>query len=342
MPLIKTKDKVILREENYNFNFDLKTGFFARWGKTADDDPEFSPYGPELADIEIATSCKGVGSVCDFCYKKNNPNGEYMSLETFKKLFSKLPPTVTQIAFGIGGLSDEEINPDMWEIFDYCRERKVIPNVTINGANLTDAIAKKLVEKCGAVAVSYYDKETTFDAIKKLTDLGLEQVNIHFMLAKETFSKAISLMMDKDKRLEKLNAIVFLSLKKKGRAKDRYTQLSKTKFRELVTLAINKGVPIGFDSCSAFKFMESVDNDKKYEPYIEPCESSLFSSYFNVKGDFYPCSFMEGEADWKEGIKLEDINNFLKDLWHNKKVVDFRNKVIACRSCKQSCVHYKI
>ncbi len=341
MRIIKTPEKVILRDKNYNFNFDMKTGFFARWGETVDDDPEFSKYGPEIADIEIATSCKGVGTVCDFCYKKNNPKGTYMTLDTFKKLYSKLPPTVTQIAFGIG---DIDSNPDMWEIFQYCRDNKIIPNVTVNGEGITDEIADKLVHHCGAVAVSYYDKDKTFNTIKKLTDRGMDQVNIHFMLAEETVDKARSLIEDRlsDNRIKDMNAIVFLSLKKKGRAKNRYNQLSQEKFDELVTYALSKKVAIGFDSCSAFKFMKAVNDDKQYEPYIEPCESSLFSSYFNVEAEFFPCSFMEGEAEWKEGIKLEDIDNFNKDLWNNEKVVNFRNRVIDCRSCKQSCVHYNI
>jgi len=339
--LVKTSDKVIMRTPKYNFDFNMKTGYFARWGKTREEDPDYSLYGPEIADIEIATSCKGVGQVCDFCYKKNNPNGEYMSLETFKTLQSKLPPTVTQIAFGIG---DIDSNPDMWDIFQYCRDKKIVPNVTINGEGTTDEIADKLAHYCGAVAVSYYDKDKTFDSIKKLTDRGMDQINIHFMIANETFETAKRLInvRFKDERLTKMNAIVFLSLKQKGRAVGRYSRLSQDKFDELVTLALGKDVPIGFDSCSAFKFMKAVNDDPKYAPYIEPCESSLFSSYFNVKGEFFPCSFMEGEAEWKEGIKLDDVDNFSKDLWFNDRVVNFRDRVIACRSCKQSCVHYDI
>jgi hypothetical protein len=108
-------NKTILHSKDYNFIFDRKTGFFARWGKTQEDDPEYSPFGPEIADIEIATSCKGVGTPCDFCYKKNNPNGEYMTLETFKVLFAKFPPILTQIAVGIGDLPQhkyyKKINP---------------------------------------------------------------------------------------------------------------------------------------------------------------------------------------------------------------------------------------
>ena len=31
------------RSENYNYNFDMDTGVFARWGKKWIDDPQFSP-----------------------------------------------------------------------------------------------------------------------------------------------------------------------------------------------------------------------------------------------------------------------------------------------------------
>ena len=46
--------------EDYSFIFDKDTGNFKRWGKTYDEDPEFSPVGPEILDIEITTKCKGV------------------------------------------------------------------------------------------------------------------------------------------------------------------------------------------------------------------------------------------------------------------------------------------
>jgi hypothetical protein len=334
-------DRTYLRSKDYNFIFDRKSGFFARWGKTQEDDPQYSPFGPEIADIEIATSCKGVGVVCDFCYKKNNPNGEYMTLETFKKLFAKLPATITQIAFGIG---DIDSNPDMWKIFKFCRDNKVIPNVTVNGAGITDEIADHLAGVCGAVAVSVYDEELSFNTIKKLTDRGMDQINIHFLIANETFEKARSLIYDRknDPRLEKMNAIVFLSLKKKGRAKNRYTQLPQEKFNQLVRFALSENVAIGFDSCGAVKFLNAVGNDSEYEQYIEPCESTLFSSYWNVKGEFFPCSFMEGETDWKDGIKLDEVEDFSNDLWNSERVIEFRNRVIKCRECKQSCVHYEI
>ena len=79
-----------------------------------------------------------------------------MSLETFKKLAAKLPRMVGQIAFGIG---DIDSNPDMWKIFDHARSLKIVPNVTVNGAGITDEIAQRLasiIEESGEKACPEY------------------------------------------------------------------------------------------------------------------------------------------------------------------------------------------
>ncbi|NQU83286.1 MAG: hypothetical protein HQ536_01100 [Parcubacteria group bacterium] len=93
------------RSEAYNYDFNRQTGFFARWGKTHEDDPERGPF-PEILDIEISTICSGPnGKNCKFCYKTNTPKGKNMTIETFKKLFEKFPKKLTQIACGIGDIS---------------------------------------------------------------------------------------------------------------------------------------------------------------------------------------------------------------------------------------------
>jgi hypothetical protein len=101
--IIKDDKKIALMSENYNFVFHKEDGFFARWGKTQEDDGLLELGLPEIADIEIAEVCEGVPGIgpCAFCYKSNvGFRGTNMSLETFKTIFDKLPPTVTQIAFG--------------------------------------------------------------------------------------------------------------------------------------------------------------------------------------------------------------------------------------------------
>jgi len=97
----------VFRSENYNYNFRLSDGFFQRWGKTLDDDPNWSPFSPEIADIEITTSCKGPklsngkNKLCGFCYKSNTPNGKYMSFETFKTILDKFSNIVGRMALSL-------------------------------------------------------------------------------------------------------------------------------------------------------------------------------------------------------------------------------------------------
>ena len=82
-----------IKSPNYNYIFNPETGLFVRWGATYEDNPEFAPIGPEIADIEITTSCSGpAGKVCSFCYKANTPNGKNMSFDTFKQVFAKMCP----------------------------------------------------------------------------------------------------------------------------------------------------------------------------------------------------------------------------------------------------------
>lgn len=320
----------------YNWLFDTNDGFFVRWGKNHADNPDFSPVGPELLDIEISEICS---RGCPHCYKSNTKEGVNMSFKTFKKMFKKFPKNLTQIAFGIG---DIDGNPDLWKIMDYCRKNGVIPNITINGEKLTDAYATKLAMVCGAVAVSHYNDDTCFNAVEKLTNAGLEQVNIHQLLARETIKSTINAFYASktDERLKGLNAIVLLGVKQKGRGID-YHSLSYGAFKQTVDIAFQHNIPIGFDSCSAHKFLKAIEGKKKYEymtKLAEPCESSCFSYYINANGIAYPCSFLEGEEGY-EGINVLKAKDFLKDVWYAKPVENFRKALI--QSGRQ-CLRYDI
>jgi MoaA/NifB/PqqE/SkfB family radical SAM enzyme len=381
----------VLKSEKYNFIFNKKNGFFVRWGKGKYDknvkfnkqeldlyvlwsniwdekivpkqflcdiktDGDLSLGLPEIADIEISTSCHGVKGIgpCRFCYKSNLPTGDgNMTIQIFKKLLAKLPPTVGQIAFGI---TDIDANPDMWDIFEYTKSNGIVPNVTINGDRMTPELFDKLSTTMGAVAVSLYDKDLTYNAVKELTDRGMEQVNIHFMIAEQTFDNAIQLLKDykTDKRLKRLNAIVFLSLKPKGRAiQSEYTRLNDDKFKELIDFAFENDVPIGFDSCSQPKFIKSIKNRKNFkelEKYAESCESSIYSLYINSgeNGDpkFYPCSFSEkvkdDNIDWEKGISILDCDDFIKDIWFSYRVRQFANITFDNKTKGIACPMYNI
>jgi len=338
--IIETRKNKIIKSKKMNCIFDKENGFTIIWGETFDDDPEYSPFGPLLLDIEISSICS---RACEFCYKSNGTyKGKNMLFETFKILFDKFPKeTLTQIAFGIG---DIDANPDLWKIMEYCRENGVIPNITINGERMTSKYYDKLVGLCGAVAVSLYDKDTCYNAVKELTDRGLKQVNIHSLLAQQTYSQCLEVLSDREteERLNALNAIVYLWLKPKG-INNHFHQVGKGQFENLVNKAIASNTNFGFDSCSAPMFLEITKSRKEYERLkivVESCESfGIFSGYINVEGAYFPCSFAEGVGEWESGLDVLNCKDFLEDIWFHPLVNKYRRKSIAktdengCRKC---------
>jgi MoaA/NifB/PqqE/SkfB family radical SAM enzyme len=312
----------------YNYIFDEKTGFFARWGNTVSEDPDMSPIGPEIADVSVSSICH---QSCKFCYQSNLPNGKNMSLETFKIVVDKMP-SVLQIALATG---DVDANPDIWNMMEYARSKGIVPNITINGYRLTDEIVSNLVKYTGAVAVSLYSEDVCFNAVKRLTDAGQKQVNIHQLLSAETTTSCFSVLekYKTDDRLKKLNAIVFLSLKQKGRGENYHT-VSKEDYQKLVDYAMENNIPIGFDSCGSLRFLNAISSREDYSEIIklvEPCEASCFSSFVNVDGMYFPCSFLDGVF---EGISVVDCKDFLQDVWFNPRVVEWRDKlIVGCRNC---------
>ena len=320
----------VCKTDGYNWIFDTQNGNFARWGKTKEDDPTHSPVGPEILDIEVSTVCSGpTGIPCSHCYKSNTPNGQNMPLEMFKEILDKMPKNLTQIAFGIG---DIDANPDLLKMFEYCRSKNIIPNVTINGSRMTPGWYDRLAELCGAVAVSRYPTYwICYNAVKELTSRGMKQVNIHMMTSKETYLDCFQLIDAKmrDERLKDLNAIVFLLMKPKGN-RNKHTQLTNLEdYGKLIKYALDKDVAIGFDSCSAPYVVECLKDHPNFDEIdmsIEPCESfGMFSSYINVKGEYHPCSFCEGaHPDWINGIDVVNCKNFLDDIWFSPLVNKWR------------------
>jgi len=337
---------------DYNFiflkqdRFGLTTGFFQRWGKTKDDNPDFAPIGPEILDIEI--SVNGCPNACPFCYKNNkNVPPTNMTLDTFKSIINKMPRVLTQVAFGITGV---KTNPDFLPMMKYCREVGILPNFTLSGIDLDDTMADELSQVAGALAVSAYasDKNVCYDTVKKFTDRGMSQVNIHLMVSQQTLPFVKEVLADRltDPRLENMHAIVFLGVKPKGRAKNEYTPLTLQEYGDIVQYSLKAGFNFGFDSCSAPKF-ESVIKDTAIdiEPVIkdqliessESCESSLFSSYINTAGEYWHCSFAENE-DGQNFVDVTKAKDFIVDVWYSDTVKKFRENSIntmvgGCRRC---------
>lgn len=365
LKIIETGNLKKVRSKDYNYNFDKENGMFISWSDKLENDAEFCPYGPNICDIEISTICHGIGNIkeynvnepyksckpCNFCYKTNSGCGKNMSLDTLKKLLFKLPKTVCQVAYGIGSLDS---NPDLWGILEYTRSQGIVPNITINGWHLTDEYAEKLAKVCGAISVSKYaPKDVCYNAVEKLGKLKdkdgytLRQVNIHQLIAHETVKSCIEVIDDKinDERLEKLDSIVYLTLKPKG---DRNTLHVPTceDYKEVLTHAINNNIQIGSDSCGSgilYKVFKDMDMEDRVKNSIISCESfGIESAYINVDGIFYPCSFAEGVGEWQEGLDVLNCNDFLQDIWFNEKLNKYRELSIKTKDCNgcRKCLIY--
>jgi len=313
----------------YNWIFNMENGAFARWGKDKEDDPQYSPLGPEIADIEVSTICSGG---CDHCYKSNNDAGKNMPIELFEHIIDKLPKNITQVALGVG---DYQKVPHLWDMMAYCRSKNIVPNITINGYYLTREDAYRFTDLCGAVAVSNYHLANTIRCVKMLKEAGLKQINIHQLLSHDLMGQAHDLLNYAENGWDDFYAIVFLGLKQKGRGKEKIP-LKSYEFNWFVNKALKNNIPIGFDSCSAHKFLKCVESHPQYETFktlAEPCESGCFSIYIDVDGFIWPCSFTEREIISKKQknyyvINMYSVEDFMKDVWYSPKIVSFRKHLL--------------
>ena len=245
---------------------------------------------------------------------------------------------VNQIALG---LTDLQSNPYLWDIIREGSSRQIIMNYTTHGLDTTPEIAKRTAELCGAVAVSL-NWPKSYDAIKMFTDAGMQQVNIHYMLSANRVKQAKKIVDDmcSDPRLKNVNAIVFLRYKAKGNNIGAFQPPTNDTFAEIVQYCENKGVPFGFDSCSAHAYLKCIEGRENYTElaqYVEPCESALFSAYINVHGEFFSCSFCENHGDyWQRGIQVLNYDNFIDSIWYSPKVHKWRLKLLGnSRRCPE-------
>ena len=327
-----------VRSETYNYDFDKISGAFRRWGKDEDDDPQFSPLGPEILDIEVCTN--GCEHFCEFCYKGNtNSAPTNMTLDGFKTILDMINPSLTQIAFGITGV---QTNPYLLGMMQYCRDLGVVPNVTLTGFDMTRNIAHMITQLAGAISVSVYqtDKELGYNTIRELS-LRKAFINMQLLISQETLPFVYEVLEDKTKypRLAYLHSVIFLGVKPKGRDRDSFKPVSGEQYSNLMRYCNEHEIPYGFDSCSAPQFEESLDRlgmDPRLKILSESCESTLFSLYINVNGDCYGCSFCEGEFK-AAPLNVFRYKNFLRDIWYSSQFEEFRGDLL--KTIKNGCRH---
>ena len=321
----------VVKTEKYQIVFDTITGREELQGINGHPDPFVLEY-PSLMDIGIMGHCS---NRCEFCYQGDDqkPN---MTLDNFKRIVDESKDYVNQIALGGRGSPNEHEN--FKEIVEYCRKNNIIPNYTTSGLNLTDEQIE-ISKLCGAVAVSDYGKDYTYSAISRLINAGIK-TNIHFLLSKNSFLKAIGILFGDDMwfgkvNTEKLNAIVFLLFKPQGRAKKLDWSLDSDSLKvfchgvfdkKLAILRITRGMTfkLGMDSCLVNKIKKSgVHLTKREEESMDTCEGARMSVYISPDMRMIPCSFGGSE----HGISL--YGRSIKEVWNNgESFLRFREKLV--------------
>jgi intein/homing endonuclease len=75
----------MVQSPTYNYIMNERTGLFKRWGKDLDDNPQYSPIGNEILDLEVSTICH---QGCKFCFTAGTlvrAKDGYKNIEELKK-----------------------------------------------------------------------------------------------------------------------------------------------------------------------------------------------------------------------------------------------------------------
>lgn len=308
--------------DRYVIKFDMSNGIEVLTGINGYDDP-FKLDCPSLLDIGIMGHCK---NNCDFCYQ-GNLNTDNMTYNNYKSIIDKVKDHVTQVA--LGGKGDPNHHENFHDILKYTVDNNIVPNYTTSGIGLSNEQISTTKKYCGAVAVSDYGNECTFDAINRFTSAGCK-TNIHFLFTKYSADKALHLLSGDNPYqglidLHKVNAIVFLLFKKQGNAKKLEWSPSNDQISEFMKMIRNKkcNVKIGMDSCMTCK-IEKLDGFNKNEKvFIDTCEAGRKSAYISPNMEFLPCSF----TDYTNSNN-NLLNYDLFDIWNNSEIFNsFRNKL---------------
>jgi len=319
----------VFRTEGYKSVFDFKTGYFLSKNKK-----NYSPFGPETLEVEITKG--NCPHKCKFCYRYNQDKEfKNMSLTEFKTLVNKMPPTITQISLGITGI---QTNPDTESIVDFCISKRIKPNITITGIDLTDDFAKRIVPKLGGIGISVYkDKEElAFNTLNRIKKYGHKQVGFQIIVAKETLEfvyKVINRFLASGTKIKPDHLVLITPKPVSGST---FTLLDKDEYRNLLKYCLHNKINVGMDQCSKPRLKKVVSENLVNN--IDSCECSFFTAFIDVYGNYWHCGFSEiAHKDIHDKMNVFEVEKF-EDIWESNSLKKLRkdiedNIVNGCRLC---------
>lgn len=194
---------------------------------------------------------------------------------------------------------------------------------------MTPEIAKLCKQYCGAVAVSWYRREYTLNAIQMLLDAGVK-TNIHYVLGKNSIDEAID-RLGRNVFPDGINAVIFLLHKPAGQGtKANMLSVNDPKVAEFFA-QVDKYNPfkVGMDSCNvpgAIRFCKSILLES-----LDTCEDGRYSCYIGADMIMVPCSF---DQEKRYEVSLRDMS--IEEAWNSEPFELFRNKMRAtCPGCEK-------
>lgn len=308
--------------DTYKIRFNTLTGMEITTGINGHEDPWILEL-PNMLDVGIMGNCP---NRCAFCYQGDNQE-PHMKLSDYKKLIWNVKDHVNQVA--LGGRGNPSEHPDFREILAFSRQCGVVVNYTDAGNNMTIEKAT-LSRETGAVAISMYFQDYTFNALKMLMDAGVK-TNIHWVLSTETFPVIMDLLKNKKDvfqgrvDMNRLNGIVFLNFKNTGRGSAHPEWLvPDDSIKEFAMAMRNHKGPwkIGLDSCLVGAIEKTVGLTKQEQTMTDVCEASRFSTYITNDYRLLPCSF--GKT-LEKGVDLN--THTVQEAWNSPLFNKFRDKL---------------
>jgi radical SAM protein with 4Fe4S-binding SPASM domain len=332
--------KYVIEDKKYKFKFffDTHTGTYVRTGVLDRDgrdtgvDPFMASY-PHLIDVGIMGHCvHGKTGLCAKagigCYQSGmlleRPN---MTVDDFRSIAEQSRGRCNQ--FALGGRGDPDQHERFEEILKICRDNMIVPNFTTSGYGMTEEIARLCKQYCGAVAVSWYRSEYTFQAIEALLSAKVK-TNIHYVLGSNSIDEAIARLKN-DSFPKGINAVIFLLHKPVGQGSRANTlSYNDPRVRRFFEEFDRKHpFKVGMDSCNvpgAIRYCKNILPES-----LDTCEGGRYSCYIDANMTMVPCSF---DQEKKYQVSLRDTS--IEEAWNSAPFERFRNKMRnACPDCEK-------
>lgn len=134
--------------------------------------PEF----PDSMDIKLTNRCSG-GTNCKYCHENSSPDGLHGKILNVQLLNSLKP--YTQLAVGGGNVLE---HPDFLPFLIWCKERKLIPSITLNQKHFMDNLQlikdladKKLIYGIGVSLI--YPTDELINAVREFPNAVIHVIS---------------------------------------------------------------------------------------------------------------------------------------------------------------------